>query len=154
MLTDSSFDVSLRIDPTEISVINTTDYGSDGLVFHSYNLSQPYKTVMVSVYPTSVNQSLNVHVQFDEQPTVDDHEYYLKVHVHVCVYAYTLKGVNTCLTGVHLVNYRFQVPSGVSLTGQSPGDDDYELAHMLYIGAANLTSLNASVIHIAVSDAG
>ena len=51
-------------------------------------------------------------------------------------------------------NHRFQVPSGVSSTSQSPGDDDYELAHMLYIGAANLTSLNASVIHIAVSDAG
>ena len=86
VLTDSSFDVSLRIDPTAISVINTTDYGSDGLVFHSYNLSQPYKTVMVSVYPASANQSLNVYVQFDEQPTVDDHEYYFKVHVHCYMY--------------------------------------------------------------------
>ena len=79
VLTDSSFDVSLRIDPTAISVINTTDYGSDGLVFHSYNLSQPYKTVMVSVYPASANQTLNVYVQFEESPTLDEFDYHIVV---------------------------------------------------------------------------
>ena len=86
LLPDVGFDVSLRIDAAELQFVNTTDYGSDGLVFHSYNLSQPYKTVMVSVYPASANQSLNVYVQFDEQPTVDDHEYYFKVHVHCYMY--------------------------------------------------------------------
>ena len=67
------------MDGADLSFVNTTDYGSDGFVFHSYNLSQPYRPVLVSVYPTSVNQSLNVYVQFDEQPTADVYEYHVQV---------------------------------------------------------------------------
>ena len=79
LLPDVGFDVSLRIDAAELQFVNTTDYGSDGLVFHSYNLSQPYKTVMVSVYPTSANQTLNVYVQFEESPTLDEFDYHIVV---------------------------------------------------------------------------
>ena len=78
---DSSYDVSLRVDDADLYFVNTTEYGSDGFVFHTYNLSQPYRPVLVSVYPTSVNQSLNVYVQFDEQPTADVYEYQVQVHV-------------------------------------------------------------------------
>ena len=76
---DSSYNVSLRVDGADLHFVNTTDYGSDGLVFHSHNLSQPYRPVLVSVYPTSVNQSLNIYVQFDEQPTADVYEYHVQV---------------------------------------------------------------------------
>ena len=81
LLPDVGFDVSLRIDAAELQFVNTTDYGSDGLVFHSYNLSQPYKTVMVSVYPASANQTLNVYVQFEESPTLDEFDYHIVVRV-------------------------------------------------------------------------
>ena len=48
-----------------------------------------------------------------------------------------------------------QVPLENVLTDDVSDDGQaYELAHMLSIGADNLTSLNASVIHIAVSKAG
>ena len=33
-------------------------------------------------------------------------------------------------------------------------DDEYELAHIMYIEAENLTSLNASTIYVAVGKAG
>ena len=76
---DLSYDVSLRVDGADLHFVNTTDYGSDGFVFHSYNLSKPYRPVLVSVYPTSVNQSLNVYVQFDDKPTADVYEYHARV---------------------------------------------------------------------------
>ena len=51
--------------------------------------------------------------------------------------------------------YRYlQVPLNPNATDPSLGDDEYELAHMVSIDAANLTSLNASEIHVAVSKAG
>ena len=77
---DSSYDVSLQVDGADLYFVNTTDYGSDGFVFHTYNLSQPYRPVLVSVYPTSVNQSLNVYVQFDENPTADVYEHHVQAH--------------------------------------------------------------------------
>ena len=117
--------MSLRIDAAPLIAVNTTDYGSDGFVFHTYNLTKPYQNVMVSVYPASVNESLNVYVQFDEQPTVNDHEFH------------------------------FVVPGNPNATADlAASDDEYELAHMLSIDSDNLTSLNGSVIHVAVSKAG
>ena len=68
------------MDGADLYFVNTTDYGSDGFVFHSYNLSQLYRPVLVSVYPTSVNQSLNVYVQFDNHPTADVYEYHAQVN--------------------------------------------------------------------------
>ena len=115
--------MSLRIDAAPLIAVNTTNYGSDGFVFHTYNLTQPYQNVMVSVYPASVNEILNVYVQFDEQPTVNDHEFH------------------------------FVVPSNATAR-LAASDDEYELAHMLSIDSENLTSLNGSVIHVAVSKAG
>ena len=123
--TDTSFDVSLRIDAAPLIAVNTTDYGSDGFVFHSYNLTKPYQNVMVSVYPASINESLNVYVQFDEQPTVNDHEFH------------------------------FVVPGNPNATADlAASEDEYELAHMLSIDSENMTSLNGSAIHVAVSKAG
>ena len=78
---DGDYEVSLRIDEPQLFLVNTTDYGSDGFVFHTYNLSEPRQDVLVSVYPASVNQTLNVYVQFDEQPTFSNYEYYMKVCV-------------------------------------------------------------------------
>ena len=118
--------MSLRIDAAPLIAVNTTDYGSDGFVFHTYNLTKPYQNVMVSVYPASVNESLNVYVQFDEQPTVNDHEFHFVVRGN---------------------------PNEATLD-LAASDEEYELAHMLSIDSENLTSLNGSVIHVAVSKAG
>ena len=75
--------MSLRIDEPQLYLVNTTSYDLDGLIYHAYNLSEPRQDLLVSVYPASVNQTLNVYVQFDEQPTFSNYEYYIKV----CVYA-------------------------------------------------------------------
>ena len=111
--TDTSFDVSLRIDAAPLIAVNTTNYGSDGFVFHTYNLTKPYQNVMVSVYPASVNESLNIYVQFDEQPTVNDHEFH------------------------------FVVPgnpyASARLAASDDDEDEYELAHMLSIDSENMT---------------
>ena len=69
------------MDGVDKHFVNTTDYGSDGFAFHSYKISQPYRPVLVSVYPTSVNQSLNVYVQFDDNPTAEVYVYHAQVQI-------------------------------------------------------------------------
>ena len=48
--------------------------------------------------------------------------------------------------------FGLQVPATEYTVDES--EDEYELAHVMYIEAENLTSLNASTIYVAVSKAG
>ena len=84
LLSDNSFDVSLRVESAHVNDVNTDAYGSDGFVFHAYNLSYPYKPVVVSVYPAASSHSLDVFIQFDEQPTSDSYASHTTVTTCTC----------------------------------------------------------------------
>ena len=50
------------------------------------------------------------------------------------------------------MSFCLQVPTTEYTVDES--DDEYELAHVIYIEAENLTSLNASTIYVAMGKAG
>lgn len=51
--------------------INTTTTDIHLMLYHSLNVSQPVASILVSVYPQE-NETLDVYVQIDTNPTLDD----------------------------------------------------------------------------------
>lgn len=76
---DVALEVSLAVvDSEPLQEVNATTNDVHHMLYHSMNVSEPVKPVLVSVYPQD-NQSLQVLVQLDEKPTPDS--YYLSFQV-------------------------------------------------------------------------
>ena len=85
--------MSLRIDEPQLYLVNTTSYDLDGLIYHAYNLSEPRQDLLVSVYPASVNQTLNVYIKFNEKPSITNYTYLFQVFASTLWYNLSTESV-------------------------------------------------------------
>ena len=100
---DSSFEVTLAVDYQSPVLVNETDEGR--LLFHTTNLTQPYQTVVIAVYPV-VNESLNVYIKFGMNPSTDDVDYFIQVSKSHHFMAYQNKQMNDCFITTILFGFK------------------------------------------------
>ena len=74
----SAFEVSLGVRGAPLNHVTEADAPNAAIIVHELNLTNSDNDVMISVYPAA-NRTYDVYVNFEEEPTLDDYVFLIKV---------------------------------------------------------------------------